>query len=122
MIPSSYLKQSDFTEGGFIVTINHLKQENVAPDDKPVENKWVLFFKEFDKGLVLNTVNINAAAAATGSDDTDNWVGKEVIVHVDPSISYGGKVTGGLRIRKHSEPAAPSRREPAAADNDKPPF
>ena len=117
MIPSSYLKQSDFDESGYIVTISHFKQENVAPEDKPVENKWVVFFKEFpDKGMVLNTTNINGMAAACGSDDTDDWTGKEVIVYVDPTVGYGGKITGGLRVRKHAVAAAPTRRQPATGD------
>lgn len=119
MIPSSYLKQSDFNESGFIVTIAGLKRENVAPNDKPEENKFILMFNEFEKGLVLNPTNIQATAKAVGSEDTDDWMGKEIIVYVDPTIGFAGKVTGGLRIKRHSAPAAPvspKRNVPARRD------
>ena len=107
MLPSSYLKQSDFNEAGFIVTISYIEQKNVAPNDEPAENKWVIYFNEFEKGMVLNSTNIQALAKATGSDDTDDWKGKEVIVYVDPTVGYGGKVTGGLRVKKYAVPEAP---------------
>jgi len=115
MIPSTYLKQSDFDENGYIVTVSHFKQENVAPDDKPAENKWVVYFAEYpDKGMVLNTTNINGMSAACGTEETDDWKGKEVIVYVDPTVGYAGKITGGLRVRKHAVAAAPTRRQSPA--------
>ena len=107
MLPSSYLKQSDFDEAGLIVTVSHVEQKNVAREDEPPENKWVAYFKEYEKGMVLNTTNINGLAKACDSDDTDNWPGKEVVVYVDPNVGYGGKTTGGLRIKKYNVPAAP---------------
>ena len=107
MLPSSYLKQSDFDEAGSIVTVVSIVEKNVARQDEPVEMKWLVHFEEFEKGMVLNTTNINALAKACGSDDTDDWGGKEVIVYVDPTIGYGGKTTGGLRIRGYVVAAPP---------------
>lgn len=107
MVPSSFLKQSDFDENGLICTVDRLEQQNVARDDEPAENKWIVFFREFDKGMVLNTTNINLLAKACDSDDTDDWTGKEVVVYVDPNVGFGGKTTGGLRIKKYHVPAAP---------------
>lgn len=107
MLPSSYLKQSDFNETGLIVTVSRIEHKNVAPPDAPEENKWVLHFSEFDKGMVLNSTNIQAAAKACGSDDTDEWIGKEIIVYVDPNVSYGGQIKGGLRIKRFASPASP---------------
>lgn len=107
MIPSSYLKQSDFNEAGFIVTVSHLEKKNVAQADEAPEHKWIVYFNEFEKGLVLNSTNIQALAHACNSDDTDDWKGKEVIVYVDPNVGFGGKVTGGLRVKKYAVPEAP---------------
>ena len=123
MLPSSYLKQSDFDESGAIVTVSQIIEKNVARQDDPVEMKWLVHFSEFEKAMVLNTTNINALAKACGSDDTDDWTGKEVIVYVDPTIGYGGKTTGGLRIRKYTVAAPPKQavkaapRQPAPALN-----
>lgn len=125
MLPSSYLKQSDFDENGFIVTVANIEEKNVARADEPAEMKWIVTFKEYEKGMVLNSTNIQALAKACGSDDTDDWAGKEVIVYVDPNVGYGGKTTGGLRIKKYAAPQAPKQaptRQAAGADDKGPPF
>jgi len=109
MLPSSYLKQSDFDENGLICTVARVEQENVAREDEPPEHKWVVYFAEFEKAMVLNSTNINGLAKACDSDDTDDWPGKEVVVYVDPTVSFGGKVTGGLRIKRYAQPQAPSK-------------
>ena len=114
MLPSSFLKQSDFDESGAIVTVANIIEKNVARQDDPVEMKWLVLFAEFEKPMVLNTTNINALAKACGSDDTDDWAGKLVIVYVDPTIGYGGKTTGGLRIRKYVIAAPPKQAVKAA--------
>lgn len=123
MLPSTYLKQSDFNESGFIVTITGIEHKNVARPDEEEELKYILNFKEFDRGMVLNSTNINACAKACESDDTDDWIGKEVIVYVDPNVGFAGKTTGGLRIKKYTEPKAPTapvKRQPIAEPSDAP--
>jgi hypothetical protein len=109
MIPSNYLKQSDFDSSGAIVTVKGLEQKNVAQDDQEPDVKWVIYFREFAKPLVLNTTNINAMAEACDSDHSDDWIGQEVVVYVDPNINFGGKRVGGLRVRKYqtAAPVAP---------------
>ena len=121
MLPSSYLKQSDFDEQGMIVTVKGVEEKNVAREGEPEEHKWIVYFVDYEKGMVLNTTNINGLAKACGSDDTDDWTGKDVVVYVDPNVGYAGKTTGGLRIKKYTEPAAPKqakRQAPAAAPMD----
>lgn len=121
MLPSSYLKQSDFDENGVICTVARVEQKNVARDDETPENKWVVYFAEFEKAMVLNTTNINGLAKACNSDDTDDWPNKEVVVYVDPNVGYGGKTTGGLRIKKYNIPAAPKQAQRHVLA-DTPPF
>ena len=123
MLPSNYLKQSDFDESGAIVTVSSVSEKNVARENEAVEMKWLVHFVEFEKPMVLNSTNITALSKACSSDDTDDWAGKEVIVYVDPTIGYGGKTTGGLRIRKYTVAAPPKQavkaapRQPAPALN-----
>ena len=114
MLPSNYLKQTDFDESGAIVTVSSVSEKNVARENEAVEMKWLVHFAEFEKPMVLNSTNITALAKACGSDDTDDWAGKEVIVYVDPTIGYGGKTTGGLRIRKYVIAAPPKQAVKAA--------
>ena len=110
MLPSTYLKKEDVTQP-VIVTVDHLEEKNVAPNGQPEEMKWTIFFREFEKGMVLNSTNINALAQACASTDSDDWTGREVVLFMDPSVSYAGKVTGGLRIRPN-ETRQPVRPRP----------
>ena len=118
MLPSNYLKQSDFPED-YVVTIRDIDRKNIAMDGKPAEYKWMATFAEFEKPMVLNSTNIQLMAKACGSDDTEGWIGKQVIVYVDENVSFGGELVGGLRIRKHKQaapvaPSSPQRARPAA--------
>lgn len=97
MIESKYLKQSDVDEE-MAVTIAGLKKVNVARDDEDPEYRWTVKFDEFPKPMVLNVTNLKRLAKSCG-DDTDDWMGKTVILYVDPDIEFGGNVVGGLRIK-----------------------
>lgn len=118
MLESKYLKQSDVPQDT-IVTIRKIGRVNIAKEGDPAEEKWAMMFREFQKPMLLNSTNIKLLEKACGSDDTDNWIGKEVILFVDENVSFGGQVVGGLRIRKQrQEPVKPAPRaaETAGAD------
>ena len=99
MRESRYLKKEDVGQGK-LVTITELEQQNVAMDDQPSEMKWIIHFREFDKGMVLNWTNIQLLSKAVGSEETADWLGKQVVVFDDPTVAYGGKLVGGIRIRE----------------------
>ena len=120
MLPSNYLKQSDFPED-YVVTVRGVERKNIAMDGKPAEYKWLAQFAEYEKPMVLNSTNIQLMAKAIGSDDTDDWIGKQVIVYVDENVSFGGELVGGLRVRKRKQaPAAAPRPAPDAAPRPAP--
>lgn len=96
MITSKYLRKEDL-EDDTPVTIKGIKLEDLGRDDAK-EQRWVIYFKEFEKGMVLNVTSIRVLESAFG-DDTDPWLGKRVLLYVDPSVSFQGRVVGGLRIR-----------------------
>ena len=98
MVDSKYLKQAD-VEDDTVVTVTKVGQANIAKDDAPPDMKWLIRFKEFDKPMVLNRTNIALMGNFCG-DDTDDWIGKQVIVYNDESIQFQGKVTGGLRFKR----------------------
>lgn len=116
MIESKYLKKEDVGEDGVIVTIAGFDKVNVARDDEPPEYKYTMRFEEFEKPMVLNTTNIQLCEKALGSDDTEDWIGKQIIVYNEPNISFGNKLVGGIRIKAHRKSAGPrhvSRPTPA---------
>ena len=98
MMESKFLKKEDAGRG-LLVTIAGVEQRNVAVRDADPELKWCMAFVEQDKPMVLNSTNIQLCAKICNSDDTDQWVGHKVVLYDDPTVSFGGKLVGGIRIR-----------------------
>lgn len=121
MITSKYLRKEDF-EDEAICTIKGVRLEDLGKDEAK-EERWILYFREQSKGMVLNVTTIRVLEQALGGD-TDQWIGNKVIVYVDPNVSFGGKVVGGLRLRIHKEKIAkelakqPSRSQTANFEED----
>ena len=93
---SKYLKKEDCGDGGILVTITGLKQDNVALDGQDKDLKWVLQFAEC-KPMVLNTTNSQLIEKALGSDETDDWIGKQIVLFHDENVSFAGELKGGIR-------------------------
>lgn len=123
MRESKFLKQSDVGQGA-LMTVSNCRPHNVAKEGAEPENKWCLEFEETDKPLVLNSINIQMCERIFGSDDTDHWIGKKIVLYVDPNVSFGGKITGGIRVRAPKKQAAPPPPPPPATQimDDEIPF
>ena len=96
---STYLTQRDIEmlpPKDRILTIDHVEAERVG-DEKDL--KLVTYFVTLDKGLVTNMTNGEVIAEIAGSTKTDAWRGVDVEIYVDPTVGYGGKRTGGIRLR-----------------------
>jgi hypothetical protein len=111
MRESKFLKKEDVGTGA-LVTISGCQQYNVAMDGAPSEHKWCLTFNELEKPLVMNQTNIQMCAQICGSDDTDDWTGKRIVLYTDPNVSYQGKLIGGIRIRAPKKTAPPPKPTP----------
>lgn len=110
--PSRWLAQGDLSSP-VIATIDAVRNETI-PGDNEDADKPVLYFKNDQlKKMILNSANWTTLESAFG-DESDNWSGKQIEVYVDPSIMFGKKRVGGVRIRVPSQSARPS---PAPAGN-----
>lgn len=98
MRESKFLKQADVGRGA-LGTVESVTQMNVAKEGADHEMKWCMSFHEIDKPLVLNSTNIQLCEKIFGSDDTDQWIGKRVVLYADPNVSFQGKLVGGIRVR-----------------------
>lgn len=97
---SRYLSKSDIPPGGTTFTIRGMKREMVKGDDGE-EQKTVLFFTEENaKPMILNKVNAELLGIATGARTSGEAKGRKVGVWYDPSIMFGARRTGGLRLRE----------------------
>ncbi len=91
----SYLQKEDISDP-VIVTINSAKEESLNESER---SKLILHFKEFEKGLVSNVTNINVLIDILKSDETDDWIGKRIVLYVDNNVMFAGKRVGGIRVR-----------------------
>jgi hypothetical protein len=114
MMDSKFLKKED-VDPPKLVTIRGFSQQNAGRDDAP-EMKWTMSFIELNKPMVMNSTNLQLCAQALGSDDTDHWIGKQIVLYNDPSVQFQGKLIGGIRIRAPKRrPGAQAAPEPAPA-------
>ena len=95
-------------------TINKVDFEMVGGEDTGKERKVVIHSTDFPmlpdnthKMFILNKSNWINIEEAYGPD-TDTWIGQRIELYVDPSIMYGGKRVGGVRVRIPSGVTIPS--------------
>lgn len=62
------------------------------------ETKCFLWFQETLKGLQLNKTRVRVLEAAFGPD-SELWVGKRVRLSFDPTVEFGGRAVGGVRLQ-----------------------
>ncbi len=56
---------------------------------------------QFDDGLRFNLsakINLRIVMGAYGRQ-TAGWIGKPVILYVDPNVMFSGRLVGGIRVR-----------------------
>ena len=124
-LSGQFLKQSDFDrDPALTFTIASAEKKAFeAKNGRPAESKWVVTF-EGDRCLGLNKTNLALLAKWFGKKPSA-WTGKQITVYRDESISFGGRLVGGLRVRKPSKQDVSMPVESAAAevgDSDNIPF
>ncbi len=112
MFPSKWLAKEDvLARPGEVwnVTIS-LAERQMVKGQFGQEEKTILHMSGA-KPMILNKSNGKTLVRAFGN--SENWPGKLIELYVDPDVEYGGKVTGGIRIRIPSENGA-AKYKPAA--------
>lgn len=103
MIQSKYVGHAEVVNP-VVVTIKDVKLERVGREADS-EERWFLYFSELKKAMRLNVTSIRILEATWG-DNSDNWLGKRVQLYWDPTVQFGGKLVGGVRIRVGRAPAS----------------
>ena len=95
-----YLKQEHLHGQDVPVTISAVTVENIGDEDEEKRQKQriVVTFAGQSKRLGLCKTNAQQIAAFYG-DNAGGWIGQSITLWPDPSVTYGGKVVGGVRIR-----------------------
>jgi hypothetical protein len=122
MHSGKYLTKEDVGRG-ILVTVKSVVKRNVGLDDENPELKWCLILHEVDKPFILNVTNIDHCEEILGSDDTDQWLGKRLVLFIDPNVLYAGKRVGGIRVRAPKPGAVPPPPPVVTElDESEPPF
>jgi len=112
---SKYLKKEDVGEDGMVLTIKGFTRQSLETDSGE-EEKTIMHFVEDVKPMVLNRTNAQLLQVITGAKTAGEAKGKKVVAYNDITISFGGRVTGGIRLKKVA--GKPKAAPAAAADPD----
>jgi hypothetical protein len=98
MFPSKYLSKDDL-ETPEVFTIDSVEMDDVQTEDGKTEEKPIIYFTDDgSKPLILNRTNAEYLAESFGQD-SEEWGGKVIELYIDPSVSFGKKRIGGIRVR-----------------------
>ncbi len=103
---SDFLKADDIGTNFWTVTINAVYMKNFDDGSR----KLFIMFQELDKGLVLNKTNADTIGDLYGRN-TDNWIGKPVMLFTAP-VDYQGKKVQAIRLRAPAQQQAMPQRQP----------
>jgi hypothetical protein len=109
MIQSKFLRKED-VDDELVVTMRAVKLEEMPGDGR--EERWVLYFKELAKGLVLNATMIRVLEKNYGQH-SDDWTGRKATLFVDETVQFKGQIVGGLRLRPMRSTKPPGAGAPA---------
>ena len=97
MFPSKYLSAGDLDDDGNVVTIEQVEEVTIKNrDTQRDEKKWLVTFREFDKGLILNVTNGKSISKIHGGE-SDDWIGEKIILY-PTTTSFGGETRECIRV------------------------
>lgn len=120
---SKYLGAADIGDKKIRAKILKIRKEVLQQQGGAQRPKFVIYFANLEKPMVLNSTNTAVLVNALGRPPA-NWVGVECGIFCQPT-QYQGRPTMGLRLRVLSPPAkkpGPTKlaAKPAAADEPPP--
>jgi hypothetical protein len=93
--PRRFARGSDL-KGPATVTIKELTQEELHPAGRPVK-KYVLWFEETPRGVILTRPLANQIAGILG-DDTEAWKSNKITLYPEP-MTVAGRPCAAIRAR-----------------------
>src|SRR5262249_10344135 len=107
LFPSKYLKHSDLRGRDVSVTIDRVEKVSM-PDGK---KKGAIFFRNTEKGLILNATNYTTIAQNVGTEDTDDWSGQKIVLYPSET-EFGGRTVDCIRVRRNASQKAKEAWQP----------
>jgi len=99
VFPSRFLKAEDILDDELTLTITKVETVTLPGNKGEETDKPVAYFKEVPKGLIINKTNWKLIAEATGEEDSDDWVGKQITLFT-LDVDAFGDVVAAIRVKK----------------------
>jgi hypothetical protein len=119
--PSKYLKTEDLKGRDVSVVIEAIDQVTLPQGQG---RKLVATFRGKAKAWIVNKTNANTIAKVLGTDETDDWVGQEIVLY-PTETEFQGDMVDAIRVRRKKASSAPqaptapiAESEPAYLDED----
>jgi hypothetical protein len=87
------------------LTIADVRIVKLEGEDGRIKDKGVVYFRETERGWVLNRTNATCLASMFG-DNTDDWKGKHVTLKSE-EVQVGKERKPGIRVKGSPDLAAP---------------
>ena len=98
LFPSKYIAAHDLRGTDTVVTIKEVAIEELnGKDGGATTKKGVMYFTEFERGMVLNKTNGRRIIALYG-DETDKWIGQPITLYPSET-DFGGETVPCIRVR-----------------------
>ena len=92
MFPRKYATGEDLQGKPVTVTVAQVVKEEMRPQPSaPPVRKWVVYFHEAQKGVVLSRTLAYQIAEAADSDETNDWTDRKVTLYPKPMMVAGKK-------------------------------
>ena len=85
------------------VTIIKINKAEGAKIQGKIKDIVLIYFKEFDKPMILNKENSKILTWNYGIKDADKWIGKTAFLFSDPEVDAFGSKVEALRFIKNQE-------------------
>lgn len=118
MFPSKYLSAADLQGQSVPVTMDRVIMEQIRSDGG-LEDKYVLYFRGKEKGLVLNITNANTIADLYGHE-TEDWAGRQIILY-STRVQFGSKMVDAIRINRPNSNGNGGQQQSYQGNPDLPP-
>lgn len=104
--PNRFVSGDEIGKAIVPVKIVTTKQEVVNAGTKEEDKVLVVYFEGKERGVRLNKTRANEIKDIVGSDDTDDWVGKEMFMKAEPQKAFGEWVNA-IHFTNESPTGAP---------------
>jgi hypothetical protein len=99
LFPHKYVTGEDLNDKTVTVTIARVVAERMHPNQaSPEVEKYVIYFGETRRGVVLGRPLEMQITRAIAEDDTDHWPGHKVRIYPEP-LTVGGIQRTAIRPR-----------------------